>query len=104
MNIGGKDKSLASKLQEFLVEQKGEKGAAISAAIVKDGQLIAACTAGKRGTDGTPADIGDLYNLGSIAKIYCATAIMKLVEMGNIDLRRYISKAWDGLLFCRRCL
>lgn len=92
MNIGGSNIGLARKLQEHLADEKGGKGAGISTAIVINGELIAACAAGTRGQDGTPVDIGDLYNIGSVSKIYCAAAIMKLVEMGKVDLDEPIIK------------
>lgn len=48
--------------------------------------MVAACCAGTRGLDQTPADIGDLYNVGSVSKVYCAAAVMKLVELGLVEL------------------
>lgn len=86
MNYGGSNLELAKKLQKYLEEKKGDKGAAISVAIVINGDVVCACAAGVRGTDCTPCDIEDLYNIGSISKVYCATAIMKLVEMGKLEL------------------
>ncbi|MCM1988898.1 hypothetical protein [Oceanirhabdus seepicola] len=68
MNIGGKNIELATKLQQHLAMKKGKEGAGISAAFVMDGELIAACTVGKCGKDGTLSDISDLYNVGQLQK------------------------------------
>lgn len=92
MNIGGNNINLAKRMQNFILEKKGDKGAGISAAIVIDSELIGACAAGVRGYDRTPADIDDLYNIGSVSKIYCSMAVMKLVEMGKADLDEKIIK------------
>lgn len=86
MNIGGSNLKLARKLQVHLNKSRSDTGAGISAAIIIGGELIAACVSGKRGLDGTPADISDLYNVGSLSKVYCAAAIMKLADMGKVDL------------------
>lgn len=86
MNIGGKYPELAKKLRAHLESYCTEKTAGISAAIIIGGELVASCCAGTRGLDQTPADIGDLYNVGSVSKVYCAAAVMKLVEMGLVEL------------------
>lgn len=86
MNIGGKHPALAKKLRAHLESFLNDKTAGISAAIIIGGEVAASCCAGARGSDSTCADIGDLYNVGSISKVYCAAAIMKLVEMGLVQL------------------
>ncbi len=60
---------------------------AISFALMQDGEEIAAGAVGTRdGRPDHPASPNDLYNIGSISKVYIAAAIMKLVEMGKVDL------------------
>ena len=86
VNIGGKYPELAKKLREHLESYCTDKTAGISAAIIIGGEVVAACCAGTRGTDQTPADIGDLYNVGSVSKVYCAAAVMKLAELGLVEL------------------
>ncbi len=86
MNIGGKHTALAKKLRAHLESCLNDKTAGISAAIMVGGEVAASCCAGTRGVDRTCADIGDLYNVGSISKVYCAAAVMKLVEMGLVGL------------------
>ncbi len=86
MNIGGKYPELAKKLRAHLESYCDEKTTAISAAIMIGGEVVASCCAGTRGSDQTPADVGDLYNVGSVSKVYCAAAVMKLCEMGLVEL------------------
>ena len=86
MNIGGKYPELAKKLRAHLEGYCGEKATGISAAIVIGGEVVASCCTGSRGLDRTPADVGDLYNVGAVSKVYCAAAVMKLVELGLVEL------------------
>lgn len=82
----GTKPELAEKLWAHLVQKRAGKGAAISAAIMIQGELVAAFVDGVRGSDRSTASVEDLYNVGSVSKVYCAVAIMKLVEMGKVDL------------------
>ena len=60
-------------------------GTSVSYAIMIDGELIAADTlSGKNG--GKPAESECTYNVASISKIYCAVAVMQLVEQGKLSL------------------
>lgn len=86
MLYAGENDVLSAKVQTYLTQIKGEVGTGVSAAIIKDGKLIVACTAGILGQDGSEADINDLYNVGSVSKIYCTLAVMKLVELYNVKL------------------
>lgn len=86
MNIGGTHPELAKKLRSHLESLMGDKATAVSAAILLGGEVVASCCAGTRGLDQTPADIHDLYNVGSVSKVYCTAAVMKLCEMGLVDL------------------
>lgn len=82
----GENALLGAKVQSYLSKVKGKTGTGVSAAIIKEGKLIVACTAGILGQDSSEADINDLYNVGSVSKIYCTLAIMKLVELYNINI------------------
>lgn len=86
MNVGGSNLPLTQKMLELMEAQKEGRGAGLSAAVLIGGELVAACAAGKRGEDGSPAEIGDLYNVGSVSKVYCAAAVMKLVDQGLVEL------------------
>ena len=87
MNIDGSNHELAVRLQELLQSRMDPAGTAASAAFIKDGELLAACAAGTQdGDPEKPATVGDLYNVGSVSKVYCTMAVMKLVEMGKVTL------------------
>lgn len=84
--IRGKDVKTAKKLYEKLDELRG-KGTTMSVAFIQDGEIIAEAAAGTRdGNPDNPASTQDLYNVGSISKIYVTVALLKLVEMGKLDL------------------
>ena len=86
MNHGGRNTELALRLQRLLEARLGS-GTAISFALVQEGELIAAACAGtKDGDPARPAELGDLYGIGSLSKIYCTMAVLKLCEMGLADL------------------
>ena len=91
----GSSPALAGRIQEKLegiVREK--KTAAACAAVCGPGGLLAAACAGTRGFDDSPARVDDLYNVGSVSKIYVTAAVMKLVQEGRISLdepvRRYL--------------
>jgi CubicO group peptidase (beta-lactamase class C family) len=92
MNISGNDLALAKSLQEHLKSKIDHNGAGISAAIIINGELVAACAAGVRGTGSTIAETSDIYNIGSVSKVYCAAAIMKLVELRKLKLDDLVIK------------
>ncbi len=84
--LGGSDIEFAKKAYEKLTEKRG-KGTAISFALIKEGEVVAAAATGTRdGDPDNPVTIRDLFNIGSTSKVYCTMAIMKLVEMGLVDL------------------
>lgn len=87
MDYNGKMPDLAQKLAKVLDSKRDKEGTAASAAFIKDGELVAAFACGSQdGSRDNPATVGDLYNVGSVSKVYCAMAVMKLVEMGKVDL------------------
>ena len=91
----GSSLALAERIQEKLERIVREKKttAACAAVCGSEGLLAAAC-AGTRGFDDSPARVDDLYNVGSVSKIYVTAAVMKLVQEGRISLdepvRRYL--------------
>lgn len=91
----GSSLTLAERIQEKLERIVREKKttAACAAVCGPEGLLAAAC-AGTRGFDDSPARVDDLYNVGSVSKIYVTAAVMKLVQEGRISLdepvRRYL--------------
>lgn len=86
MQYRGTNLEIAKKMQALLKDKRAGRGAGVSAAIILNGELIAECADGVRGSDMTPVSVDDLFNIGSITKVYCTAAIMKLVEMGKVDL------------------
>ncbi len=87
MTVNGSNTALAEKLQSALAEKLGEKTAAASYAAMINGELVAACAVGTRdGDTANPAQVGDLFNIGSVSKVYCAAAVMKLVEQNKLGL------------------
>jgi CubicO group peptidase (beta-lactamase class C family) len=86
MQYTGTNPELAQQMLACLAERRGGRGAAISAAVVMNGEVTAACVDGVRGSDSSPASLTDLFNIGSISKVYCAVAVMKLAELGKVDL------------------
>ena len=91
----GSSPALAGRIQEKLegiVREK--KTAAACAAVCGPGGLLAAACAGTRGFEDSLARVDDLYNVGSVSKIYVTAAVMKLVQEGRVCLdepvRRYL--------------
>lgn len=83
----GSAPALAERIQEKLesiVQEK--KTAAVCAAVCGTEGLLAAACAGTRGFEDSPAQVDDLYNIGSVSKIYVTAAVMKLVQEGKISL------------------
>ncbi len=79
--------SLSEKLTNLLREAVSPNLTAISFALMKDGAELAAGAVGTRdGRPDHPALPSDLYNVGSVSKVYVSAAVMKLCEMGKIDL------------------
>ncbi len=64
-----------------------KSGTSLSYAIMQDGKLVLADTVGYLdGTKKIPATTDTLYNIGSVSKVYCAAAVMKLVDEGKVEL------------------
>ncbi|HEX2945848.1 MAG TPA: serine hydrolase [Clostridia bacterium] len=87
MDLTGTRPDIAQKMKEFMESKRNKDGTAVSAAFMKDGELIAAFACGTQdGNAEKPATVHDLYNIGSVSKVYCALAVMKLVEMDKVIL------------------
>lgn len=94
---------LASKLKKILDEKRIDNNAAVGAVFYIDGKLSAAFSCGTVDGEETSPVVTDesLFNIGSISKVYCAMAVMKLVELGLCSLDTPICeylprfKMWD---------
>ncbi len=83
----GTNRELAVWMQEKLEAAARESGTcAVCAAVCADGRLLAAACAGSRGFDESTAEVDDLYNIGSVSKIYVTAAVMKLAGEGKLAL------------------
>ena len=89
----GSSLALAERIQEKLERIVREKKttAACAAVCGPEGLLAAAC-AGTRGFEDSPARVDDLYNIGSVSKIYVTAAVMKLVQEGRISLDETVQR------------
>lgn len=76
--------SLNDKLNDILKLGLPKNYTAISYAIMVDGEIWCADTLGT--TEGKPATNDHTFNVGSISKILCTTAVMQQVEQGKMDL------------------
>ena len=87
MDLSGTRLETAKKLKEYVESQRNNEGTAVSAAFIKDGELVAAFACGtQNGNPDKSATVNDLFSIGSVAKVYCAMAVMKLVEVGKVNL------------------
>ena len=75
---------LNEKLNEIIKLGLPKEYTAISYAIMVDGEIWCADTIGT--SEGKPATTDHTFNVGSISKIFCTTAVMQLVEQGKMDL------------------
>jgi len=78
---------LVKKINEHIKGKLAEKATAISFAVMHNGLLEACGAIGTvDGNEDNPATPDDLYNVGSVSKVYCAAAIMALVDQGKLKL------------------
>lgn len=101
----GSNSALAEWIREKLDGIIREKGIAPAcAAVCAEGSLLAAACAGTRGFEDSQAQVDDLYNVGSVSKIYVTAAVMKLTQEGKVLLdepvQRYLP---DWKLADERC-
>ena len=59
---------------------------AVSATVLRDGEVVHEVALGARTSAGDSVDIGDRYRIASISKVITATTTMRLVERGLIGL------------------
>ncbi len=76
--------TLKEKLNEIIKLGLPKEYTAISYAIMVDGEIWCADTIGT--SEGKPATNDHTFNVGSISKILCTTAVMQQVEQGKMDL------------------
>lgn len=82
-----------AQIEEFLVEQvrdAGYPGAAF--AIVRDGRVTRAGGIGRADPSGRPIDADTPFMIGSLSKAITATAVMQLVERGEVDLDEPVTR------------
>jgi len=93
LQLGGNNLELAKWIQSKLEQIIKESGTtAVCMAVVAEGELLAAACAGHRGFEESATDIQDLYNVGSVSKIYVTVAIMKLVQEKKLDLDHLVTE------------
>ena len=68
---------------------------AISLALWKDGQLHQAASGILNLDTGVEATTDSIFQIGSITKVFTTSLVMRLVEMGRVDLDK---KKWTGTL------
>ncbi|WP_030813815.1 serine hydrolase domain-containing protein [Streptomyces sp. NRRL S-337] len=86
---------LQEKLSEFVTTQATELGVpGVAVGVLLDGQEIYASHGVTSLADPTPVDEKTLFHLASVSKTFTATALMRLVAEGKVDLdapvRRYV--------------
>jgi CubicO group peptidase (beta-lactamase class C family) len=87
MNIDGIRPDIAKRMKELCESKRNKEGTAVSAAFIKDGELIAAFACGtQNGIFESQATVSDIYGIGSVSKVFCTLAVMKLVELGKLSL------------------
>ena len=88
----GSRPDIALKIGEYLetLPFHGESRSPISAAVMLKGELIAAASAGINAATGREIDTDALFNIGSVSKMYCTAAVLKLVELGYVGLDDYV--------------
>ena len=84
--------ALTQRLSALLQRDLSEKCSSAAYAIMIDGQITAEDSMGRNPIR------GGTYNVGSISKVYCAVAVMQLVERGLLELDRpvceYLPRFW----------
>ena len=93
--------ALTKKLSEILKYSLPKNYTSASYAIWKDGELLANDSVGVQDKKTkVPATTDCTYNVCSVSKVYCAVAVMQMVEKGLIDLDKpvceYLPAAVSG--------
>lgn len=78
---------MTKRLSEILQLNLSPKYTSVSYAIMIDGEIVAADALGNDGSkEKNAVTLKHTYNICSISKVFCTTAVMKLVEQGKVDL------------------
>lgn len=78
---------LTKHLSNILRTGLGREYTSVSYAIMIDGEIIAADSLGNAGgPEKKPATVNHTYNVCSVSKVFCTTAVMQLVEQGKVEL------------------
>ena len=86
MQLKGYDAGLARALAEELNSARDPAGTAIQAAVAIGGKIAASVAVGVCGDGVTPVTADDLFDIGSISKVYCAAAVCRLESLGKLKL------------------
>lgn len=79
--------ALKKEVRATLQCELDKGGTSVSYAVMQNGKLLVSDAVGYLdGTKKAPATTDTLYNIGSVSKVYCAAAAMKLVDDGKIKL------------------
>ena len=81
------NEELRKELSAMAAMELPEKYTSVSYAVMIGGEIVARDNLGTTGgEDPKPAHEKCTYNVASISKIFCTTAVMQLVEKGLLDL------------------
>jgi CubicO group peptidase (beta-lactamase class C family) len=79
-------------LEALVRKQVDSHAGSVSVAVLHKGEIVYSYVYGEANpVDGIPADAQTIYTFGSMTKPFTATAVMQLVEQGQVDL-----DAWPG--------
>jgi len=79
--------ALKKEVRATLQNALDKGGTSVSYAVMQNGQIVLADAVGYLdGTKKTPVTTETLYNIGSVSKVHCAAAVMKLVDQGKVNL------------------
>ncbi len=92
---------LAATLDQLVgVEQRDKRLASLSAAVLRDGELIWEKAVGAADVEGKVEATPDTqYRVGSITKTFTAAAIMQLRDAGKLDLEDTLDKHVEGAAY-----
>lgn len=69
-----------------LAQLLAQGSSAVSATVLRDGEVVHEVALGERTTGGDPVEVGDRYRIASISKVITAITTLRLVDQGLIDL------------------
>ena len=93
------DPSIEQKVSSFLLaEMEQQKIPGLQIVVISHNKIVLAKAYGKANVEfSVPATEKTIFSINSIAKIFTATSIMRLVEDGKLDIEKPISKYVDSL-------